>query len=150
MAEVLQARDETTGLAGLGSAVEVIGAEIAVKLTADQHVVDDGQDRGGERADGLFGATAGAQTVELRLGVAGFLAGRGPGALDQRGLEPRRALAHAGGPPLAGALVVPGAQAGPGDQVPRGREAAHVASDLGEDDAGAQVADPGNGLKSWI
>src|SRR3954453_6860581 len=62
---------------------------------------------------------------------------------------------HPGGTPLAvglqptgltrGALVVLWAQAGPGDQVSGGREAAHVAADFGEDDASAQLVDVGNG-----
>jgi hypothetical protein len=83
--------------------------------------------------------------MKLGLEVAGFLAGGGPGALDEGGLEPRRSFAHPGGTPLAGALVVLWAQAGPGDQVSGGREAAHVAADFGEDDASAQLVDAGNG-----
>jgi hypothetical protein len=55
-------------------------------------VIDGRQDRGGERADRLFGATAGAQAVKLRLEIAGLLAGGGPNALDQGGLEPRSPL----------------------------------------------------------
>src|SRR5215469_915868 len=83
--------------------------------------------------------------MELRLQVAGPLAGGGPGALDESGLEPGCGFAHAGGAPLAGTLVVSRAQAGPGDQVPGGREACHVAADFGEDDASAQLVDTGNG-----
>jgi len=44
-----------------------------------------------------------------------------------------------------GALIVFRAQAGPGDEVAGGREAAHVAADLGKDDARAQFVDAGNG-----
>ena len=85
--------------------------------------------------------------MELGLEVAALFARGGPGTLDQGGLEPERPLAHAGGAPLAGALVILGTQTGPGDQVPLGREAAHVTADLGEDDAGAQIADTGNGVQ---
>src|SRR5712672_1164373 len=83
--------------------------------------------------------------MKLGLEIAGLLAGGGPGALDEGGLEPRRSFAHPGGAPLAGALVVLRAQAGPGDQVSGGWEAAHVAADFGEDDASTQRVDAGNG-----
>src|ERR1700736_5291300 len=49
VAEVLQTHDEASGVDGFGPLVEVVRAEIAIELTADQHVVDAGQDRGGER-----------------------------------------------------------------------------------------------------
>src|ERR1700730_17399770 len=109
------------------------GTSCWARVTADQHVVDAGQDRGGERAERLFGAAAGAQAVELGLEIAGLLAGGGRGALHEGGLEPRGPLAHPSRSALAGALVVFRAQAGPGDQVPGGRKAAHVAADFGQD-----------------
>ena len=64
VAEVLQTHDEASGVDGFGPLVEVVRAEIAIEFTADQHVVDAGQDRGGERAERLFGAAAGAQAVD--------------------------------------------------------------------------------------
>jgi hypothetical protein len=70
IAEILQARDEAARGAGFGALVEVIRAKIAVEFAADQHVVDAGKDRGGERAERFFGAAAGAQAVELGLAVA--------------------------------------------------------------------------------
>jgi len=82
VAEILQTCDEAFGLGGFGAAVEVIGAEIVIELTADQHVIDDGEDRGGERTDRFFGAAAGAQPMKLGLEIAGFFAGCRPGALD--------------------------------------------------------------------
>src|SRR5215469_15416909 len=85
------------------------------------------------------------QPMKLCLEIAGFLAGRGRGALNEGGLEPSGAFAHPGRAPLAGTLVVPRTQAGPGDQVRGGREAAHVAADFGENDASAQFVDAGNG-----
>src|ERR1700719_5305642 len=57
VAEVLQTHDEASGVDGFGPLVEVVRAEIAIELTADQHVVDAGQDRGGERAERLFART---------------------------------------------------------------------------------------------
>src|SRR5271168_807109 len=83
--------------------------------------------------------------MKLGVEIAGLLAGGGPGALHQSGLEPGCSLAHPGGTPLAGTLVVLRAQAGPGDQVSGGREAAHVAADFGQDDASTQLVDAGNG-----
>src|SRR6202030_3959881 len=145
VAEVLQTHDEASGVDGFGPLVEVVRAEIAIELTADQHVVDAGQDRGGERAERLFGAAAGAQAVELGLEIAGLLAGGGRGALHEGGLEPRGPLAHPSRSALAGALVVFRAQAGPRDQVAGGRQAADVAADFGQDDASAQFVDAGNG-----
>src|SRR6266704_2373300 len=88
--------------------------------------------------------------MELGLKVAGLLTGGGPGALDEAGLEPGCALAHAIGSPLAGALVVPGTQTGPGDEMAIGGEAAHIRADLGHDGAGAEVADPGIVVKMVI
>src|SRR3984893_6617078 len=111
VAEVLQTHDEASGVDGFGPLVEGVRAEIAIERTADQHVVDAGQDRGGERAERLFGAAAGAQAVELGLEIAGLLAGGGRGALHEGGLEPRGPLAHPSRSALAGALVVFRAQA---------------------------------------
>ena len=88
VAEILQTGDKAACLGGFGSAIEMIGAEIMIELTADQHVVDCGEDRGSERADRLFGATTGAQTMKLRLEIAGFLARGGPGTLDKGRLKP--------------------------------------------------------------
>ena len=54
VAEILPTRDEAAGLCGFGPVVEVIEAEVAIEPAADKHMVDDGQDRGGERADRLL------------------------------------------------------------------------------------------------
>ena len=99
VAEILQTGDKAACLGGFGSAIEMIGAEIMIELTADQHVVDCGEDRGSERADRLFGATTGAQTMKLRLEIAGFLARGGPGTLDTGTLDKGR-LKPGGSPRL--------------------------------------------------
>src|SRR5215213_320269 len=88
-----------------------------------------------------------AQPLELRPEIAVLLAAGGPGALHQGGLQPGRALAQPVGPPLAGALVVARAEAGPGEQVAGGGEAAHVGADLGDDGPGGGVADAGDGAQ---
>src|SRR5205807_6041842 len=61
---------------------------------------------------------------------------------------PISALAGAAAAAPAGALVVAGAQPGPGGQVPGGREAAHVDPDLGHDRLGGPLADAGDGVQS--
>ena len=78
VAKILQTPDKALGLRGLGAAVEVTGAEILVEGAVLEHVIDGGQDRGGERADGFLGAAWGAQTIELRLEIAGPSCGRRP------------------------------------------------------------------------
>src|SRR4051794_1362006 len=63
-----------------------------VEGAVSEHVIDRGQDRGGDGADRLLGSAPAAQTLELRLQVAGLSVPGGPGTLDQGGLEPGRAL----------------------------------------------------------
>src|SRR5215211_5147348 len=87
--------------------------------------------------------------MELGLEVALLLAAGGPRALDQRGLEPRRPLTQTGGAALACALVVARHQAGPGQQMAGGGEAAHVGADLGSNDLGGQRANAGNGSQQF-
>src|SRR4029077_14297303 len=57
---------------------------------------------------------------------------------------PGSPFAQARGSPLAGALVLAWAQPGPGDQMSSGREAAHVAADLGEYGVRRQAANAGD------
>jgi len=128
-------------------ASEVVWPEVLVEGAIAQHVVGGGEDGGCDGADGLLGSTAVAQALELGLQVAGLLACGGPGALDQRRLEPGCSVAQAVGAALAGALVVARAQPGPGDQVACGGEPAHVGADLGDDDLGGQVTDAGDGAQ---
>src|SRR5215210_271329 len=137
--------DEARRPVALGPAVEVVGAEILEEGAVWEHVVGGGQDGGGDGADRLFRAAAGAQALELGLEVAALLARRRPGALHEGGLQPGRAVAQAGGAALARALVATRAQARPGQQVPGGGEAAHVGADLGHDHLGTERADAGDG-----
>ena len=117
VADLLKPADEAVGgLAGVG-AVEVCGAQIVPFGAVAQHVPDGGEHRGGHGDDGLLGAAACTQAVELRLQVAAFDLDGGPGGLHEGGLEPLAAAAQPGAAALAGALVVARAQAGPGQQV---------------------------------
>src|SRR3954467_795434 len=133
---------------GFGRGASKMGwAKILIEGAVAKHVIGSGQDGSRYGADGLLGSAAVAQALELSLKVAALFAGAGPGALHQRGLEPRRPFAQPGGASLAGALVVARAEPGPGDQVAGGREAAHVGADLGDDDLRGQVTEAGDGAQ---
>jgi len=97
---------EAVGLNLRRGAAEVVGAEVLVESAVTEHVISGGQDRGGDGADGLLGSAAVTQALELGLQIAGLFASPGPGALQQGGLEPGRALAQPGGASFAYALVV--------------------------------------------
>jgi hypothetical protein len=119
-AEILQAGDKAECLCRFGPAVEVSGAEIAVEFTADQHVIDGGQDRSSERPVGLFDAAAGAQAMELCLELAGLLAGGGDRTSDEGGVEPSGTFARPGGALQIRLLVYPGdaTKSGGGQKIP--------------------------------
>jgi hypothetical protein len=87
-----------------------------------------------------FFAAPGLDPQELGAQVRVLRAHGGPGAGDEC-LQPGPALADARGAALAGALVVPRAQAGPGNEVAGAREARHVDADLRHDDLGGDVTD---------
>ena len=93
--EVLQAMDEPVNVPALTEFVEVIGTEVFIEGSALQHFIDGSEDRSGDGANGLFGAAAGAQAMELSLEVTGLFAGGGRGALDKGGFEPGCAPAFA-------------------------------------------------------
>ena len=115
-----------------------------MERTVVQHVIDGGKNGGGDGADRLLRAAPTFQPMELRGVVAVLLAFGRPCALHEHGLQPGRALAQARGLTLAGTLVLARAQPGPGDQMPGGREAAHVAADLGEDRRRREDTDAGD------
>jgi hypothetical protein len=140
-AKILQAADKPEDVLAFSPVVEVIGAQVVVEGSAFEHVIGGGEDRGSDGADGFFGAATGSQAMELGLQVALLCSDGSPGALDESCLQPGRAFAHAGGPALAGALVVPGTEPGPGNEVAFGREPTHVETDLGGNDLGSELAD---------
>src|SRR5829696_9119186 len=153
-AKVLETCDETPDLGGLGAAVEVIGAEVVIESYVFEYVVDGGEDGGGDRADRLLRTAAAFEAQVLRLQIAALLANGGPGALNQEGLEPGRALAQARGAALAGALVIARTQVRPGQQMAGSREAAHVGADVADDALGAEPnptkLNPGNPAGSHV
>ena len=98
--------NEALGFHVLRAAIEMIGTEILELGTVLEHVVDGREQRGSDRAGCFLWSASAAETIELGIKVAALFALRGPGTLDQKGLEPRVALAQPGGTALAGTLVV--------------------------------------------
>src|ERR1700730_17990094 len=114
------------------------GSEIMVGRSILEHVIDGGENGSRHSTDCLLCTATSPQTVELGLQVAALLADRGAGALDECGLEPRRALAKPGGAAFASALVIAWAQTGPGDEMSIGDKPGHVHADFGNDDLGGE------------
>src|ERR1700693_4342588 len=121
----------------------MVGAEIVMFGSVFQHMIDRGEHRCGDGTDGDLWAALAAQAVELCLVVAVFFPAGSPRTLDEHGLEPGIALAQTRGFALAGALVLAGAQSGPGEQVTSGWEATHVEADFRQDRRRGQDADAG-------
>src|SRR5438876_882311 len=87
-AELFKTSNEPVGLEFDGAPIKVGAAEVVVLDAVFEDVVDGGEDRCGNGADGFLRSTLGLQPEELGSVVAVFLALGGPGALHQHGLEP--------------------------------------------------------------
>ena len=72
--EVLQPCDKTVGVLGFGAPIKVVVTEIIVAGSIATHMIDGGEHRSSDRADGLFDAAAGAKAVELGVAIAVLLA----------------------------------------------------------------------------
>jgi len=94
--------------------IKVSGSELLIECAVFEHVIGRREDRGGNRADCLLRPASSAQPHELRVEVGGLSARSGPGALNDRGLQPGGTHTQAGRAALAGAFLVARAQAGPG------------------------------------
>src|SRR5579859_2694744 len=144
ISQVFEAPDEALCLCGLGAAVEMVTTEVLIGGSVLEHVIGGGKNGGGNGADGLLRSATALDAQELGLRIASlFVFGR-PAALDEGGLKPLRTFAQAARSTFAGTLVVARTQAGPGQQVPCCREAAHVEADLGNDDFCAELTHPGD------
>src|SRR5215472_10692739 len=86
--EVSKAFEETVLLPFLGVGIEVVGTEVLIHRSVLEHVIDGREERSRNGNNSLLGAAASSDAVVLGLEIAALLAGRGPGALHQRGLEP--------------------------------------------------------------
>lgn len=142
--EILEALDEAIGELGAVSGVEVVDSEILPWFTPFEDEVGRGQHGSGDRYDGFLRSTTSLEAKEEASEVGVLLLGSSPRGLDESGLEPRVALSELRGSALAGALVVPGAEAGPGDEMTGGGKARHIETDLGDDSPGHGIADAGN------
>src|SRR3954464_1867020 len=95
--DVTEAADAVCELAsGAGriAASEVVRAKVLVAGAVAEHVINGGQDRGGDRDSRFLGAAASLEAQELGFEVAVLLVRCCPGALHQHRLEPGRSLGH--------------------------------------------------------
>src|SRR3990170_4374471 len=126
----------------------MVSAEVPGIDAVLEHGVGGSEHRGRARDDGLLRAPATLEAEELRAEGAVLLAGGGPRALGEGGLQPGVAGADAGGPALAGPLVEARTEPGPGDEMAGRGKAGHVQADLGAEDAGDGLADARPGDQS--
>src|SRR5881296_3445430 len=126
VAEVGELADQTIGELLPVGGLEVLGTEIDVVGSVLKHVVGSSDDRSRPGHDGFLGTAASAQAKELGLEVTAADADRSPCRLNERGLEPGSAVAQPSRAALAGALVVPGTESGPRDEMSGGQETRHV------------------------
>src|SRR5258708_5010694 len=69
IAKVFKALHQALGLRGLGTAVEMLGTEVLVDGSVFEHVVDGGEDGGGDGADGFLRPAAATQAQVLSLAI---------------------------------------------------------------------------------
>src|SRR5437660_2225282 len=70
IAKVFKALHQALGLRDLGTAVEMVGTEILVDGSVLEHVVDGGENGGGDGTDGFLWPAAAAQAQVLSLVIA--------------------------------------------------------------------------------
>src|SRR3989442_13201931 len=116
-AEIVKPRNQAFGELGLVAAVEMIGAEVAIVDAVLEQVVGGSQHRGGDGEDGFLWSPATLDPQELGPTVAVLFPGGRPRGLDESGLQPRITRPRPIREALAGALVEPGAEARPGDEM---------------------------------
>src|SRR5438552_740387 len=110
-AEIVKACVQALRELGRVSAIEVVGAEVAIVDAVFEHVVGGREHRGGDGEDGFLRAPATLDPQELGPTVAVLFPGGCPRGLHERGLQPRITRPRPMREALAGALVEPGAKA---------------------------------------
>src|SRR6516165_4358338 len=103
-AELGELGDQPFGFGFRGASIEVVDTEIAVRQAGFEHVINGGQDGGGDGADCFLRSAPAAQAMELRAVVAVLRALGGPGTLYEHSLQPRSTTAQARRFALAGTL----------------------------------------------
>src|SRR5436309_1917745 len=132
-AEIVKACDQALRELGLVSAIEVVGAEVAIVDAVFEHVVGGREHRGGDGEDGFLRAPATLDPQELGPTVAVLFPGGCPRGLHESGRQPRITRPRPIREALAGALVEPGAEARPGDEMARAGKAGHIEGDLADE-----------------
>src|SRR5262249_6422581 len=108
-------------------AIEVVAAQLAIRLAVAEHVIRDDEDAVGDRDEGLLVAAALDEAPVLRREVAVAGADGAAGALDERRAQRPVGEAGAAAQPLPGTLVVAGAEAGPRRRMAGGTQDRHPA-----------------------
>jgi hypothetical protein len=147
--EFFKALYQVLGVRDLGTAVEMVGTEILIDSSVFEHVVEGGEDGGGDGTDRFLRPAAAAQAQVLSLVVASLFVFGCVGTLNDGRLKPLRTFAKSVRSALPGALVVARAHASPGQQMSRGGKAAHVGANFGDDGLGAELADAGMGAHDF-
>src|SRR5207247_1354294 len=101
--------------------LEVVAAEFAIRLAVPQDVVGDDEDAVGDGNDGLLVAAALDEPAVLGGEVGRAFTGSGAGAVAQGLAQGAVGEAGAAAGPLARALMVDRADAGPGERIARRR-----------------------------
>src|SRR5580698_10799082 len=110
-------------------------------------MVDHRQNAVPHRYAGPLGSPSSADLVVLRREVVVFSMACHPASFGQRCLQPSVSFAPLSAEPLAGALVIAWAHAGPRRQVFVVGETTHVRANLGDDDLSHPAADSRNLLQ---
>src|SRR5689334_13201205 len=93
-AELFEPSNEVACFGLRRAAIEIGGTEVVVFDAVLEDVIDCGEDRCGDGANGFLRPAPGLDPEELSSVVAVFGALGGPGALHEHGFEPRRPLAQ--------------------------------------------------------
>ena len=127
---------------------KVVAAEVVLVDVVGQHVPGCCENRmlNGDNGFGLTKSGRESSVTCTKLGVV-LGAGCGHGGGAQGSAQPPVAVTGLARFAFPGGLVMSGADAGPGGQMPGGAEAAHVGAGLGDDDLGDGLADAGDGLE---
>src|SRR5216684_3300301 len=124
---------------------EVVGAEVVVRRLVFEDVVRRRHHGGRDGENGFLGSAPTFEAEKLRAQVRVPRAGRHPGHLNERRLEPGVAGARPRRETLPGAFGLPRTEAGPRHQVSSRREPTHIDAYFGDDDPRNGAADSGNG-----
>src|SRR5215471_10987806 len=114
-----------------------------------KHVMNGREHRRRDCEDRLPGPAASFQAKKLSAEVAVPGPDGRPGRLHQRGFQPPTAATGSRGAAFAGALVHARAESRPRDEVSRRGEAAHIDTDLSDEDSRDGVAHAWNGAQEF-